>query len=139
MSVYNGSFLRIKLDGENVFHETDAEISFELATKERATKDTSGVEVAADIISWSASGSSLGVKESTGSALNFEALMDKFLAKEIIEVEFTTGNNSEVGDTYYKGKALLVSLNLSAPNREDATASWSLTGSGVPEKAKITA
>lgn len=137
MGVYNGSLLRIKVDGQNIFHETDASISVELSTRERATKDTDGVEIAPDLISWSATGNSLGVQTSEGGAYSFEGLMDKFLAKQIVEVEFTLGSKGASGDVFYKGQGLLTSLELSATVREDATASWSITGSGVPEKDTI--
>lgn len=136
-AIYDGSLLRIKLDGQNVFHEVDASISVELGTRERATKDTSGVEVAPDLISWSATGNSLGVQEAEGSAHSFEGLMDKFLARGIVEVEFTLGASGTAGDVFYKGQGLLTSLEISAAVREDATASWSITGSGVPEKDTI--
>lgn len=137
MGVYNGSLLRIKVDGQNIFHETDASISVELSTRERATKDTDGVEIAPDLISWSATGNSLGVQTAEGGAYSFEGLMDKFLAKQIVEVEFTLGSKGASGDVFYKGQGLLTSLELSATVREDATASWSITGSGVPEKDTI--
>jgi len=132
--IYNGSLLRIKVDGQNIFDETDSEISMELSTRERATKDTSGVEIAPDLISWSASGNSLGVAVAEGAALGFEALFDKFDSKTIVEVEFTTDAS---GSTYYKGQGFITSLSLNGSNREDATCSWSITGSGVPEKATV--
>jgi len=136
-TVYNGSFLRIKIDGVTVFHETDSEVTMELATVERATKDTDGVEVTPDIISWSASGNSLAVLEPETTEMDLENLFDAFMAKTALNVEFTLGVNGASGDTFYKGTAYLTNLSINATNREEATASWSLTGSGTLEKDTI--
>lgn len=135
--IYDGSLLRIKLDGENVYHELDASISMELSTRERATKDTVGTEIAPNTKSWSASGSALGVLDAEGSANNFEALFDKYNAMGIVEVEFTLGASGATGDSFYKGQGYLTSLELSGANDEDAQATWSITGSGIIEKATI--
>lgn len=136
--VYNGSQLRIKVNSKLIYHATDAEISVELGTKERATKDTSGVEVSPDLISWSASGNALGAYDlDTAEALThneFEDLFDLMIAKTLVPVEFTLGTSGTTGDTYYTGNAYITSLSLNATVREDATASFQLTGSGVPGK-----
>lgn len=132
--IYDGSLLRIKIDDKTVYHATDSEISVELGTKERATKDTSGVEVAPDLISWSASGNALMVHSTDDTdAVAFDGLFDKMLAKTLVAVEFTLGT-TETGDIHYSGNAYITSLSANATVREDATCSFSLTGSGEPVK-----
>ena len=135
--IYDGSLLRITIDGDTVYHATDSEISIELGTKERATKDTSGVEVAPDLISWTASCNALMVHDTTETGTHaFDALFDLMLAKSLVAVEFTLGSATS-GDIYYTGNAYITSLSANATVREDATASISLTGSGEPAKATV--
>lgn len=136
--IYNGSFLRILLDGKTVFHSTEASISMSREFKERSTKDTDGIEIAPGVKSWSASCSALGVQAlpvGATNALAFEQLFDKYDGDSTIDIEFKlVGDPDAVGTTFYKGKAYIESLELNAPNEEDATASISLRGSGVIEK-----
>lgn len=136
-TIYDGSLLRLKLDGLTVFHSTEASISMSRDFKERATKDTDGTEIAPGIKSWSASCSALGVQSleaGNTTAMAFEGLFDKYDADTVIDVEFTLG---ESGTTFYKGKCFIESLELNAANEEDATASISLRGSGVVEKDTV--
>ena len=135
MSTVSG-ILRFTLDGKIYFHETSASISFSTSFRERATKDTEGTEVAPDILSWTASGEGLVVTEVDDDTkeLVFEDLFDTFIAKTEIDVEFAP---SLVGATLYKGKAFLESLDISSSTNEDPTASFSLRGNGVPEKATV--
>ena len=138
MAIYNGSFLRILLDGTTVFHSTVASFCLSREFKERSTKDTNGIEVAPGVKSWSGSCSALGVQSldaGVTTALAFEQLFDKYDADIPLDVEFKlVGDPGATGSTFYKGKAYIESLELSAPNEEDATASISLRGDGVIEK-----
>ena len=136
MEIYDGSLLRIKLGDKFVYHATDCEVSIELSTRERTSKDIEGLQTAPDIISWTASGSALGVMDLPGAVTdhNFESLFDAMNAKTLVTVELTLGPDGTTGDTFYTGSAYLSNLSISAPNREDATVSYSLTGSGVLTK-----
>lgn len=137
MAIYDGSLLRLKIDGSTVYHSTEASISMSRDFKERATKDTEGTELSPGIKSWSASCSALGVQElpsGVTGALAFEALFDKYDADTALDVEFSL---DATGTTFYKGKCYIESLELNAPNEEDATASISLRGSGVVEKDTV--
>jgi hypothetical protein len=128
--------LRLTIDGKKFAHETSASISLTLDFRERATKDTDGVERAPNIIDWSASGESLLVStvDAPTEYVNFEDLFDAMLAKTEIDVEFTP---SSTGNTFYSGKAYFSQLDASSAVNEDPTASFSLTGNGAPTKGVI--
>lgn len=130
--------LRLTVDGKTYFHETSATISFSTSFRERTTKDTLGTEVAPDIISWNANGEGLHLAEVDDAVSNlvFEDLFDSFLAQDEVDVEFTP---SVVGQTKYKGKAYIETLDISSPTNEDPTATFSLRGNGVPDKETIAA
>lgn len=139
MAIYDGSVLRLTVNGKNVYHSTEASISMSREFKERSTKDTDGIEVAPGVKSWSGSTSALGVlslDSGVDAATNatFEDLFDAYDGTTEIDVEFSTNVS---GDVFYKGKAFIESLELNAPNEEDATASISLRGSGVVEKDTV--
>ena len=130
--------LRFTLDGKIYFHETSASISFSTSFKERTTKDTEGTEVAPDILSWTASGEGLVVAEVDDDTkeLVFEDLFDTYLAKSELDIEFAP---STTGETLYKGKAYLETLDISSGTNEDPTASFSLRGNGIPAKDVVPA
>lgn len=133
MEIYDGSLLRIKIGNKTVYHAQDCEISMELSTRERSSKDIEGLQTAPDIISWTGSGSALGVMDLPGLVTehNFESLHDAMNAKALVAVELSLGSTAVSGDTFYTGFAYLTSLSITAANREDATVSYSLTGSGL--------
>lgn len=139
--VYNGSELRIFLDDNTVYHATSCAISISRGTKERATKDTDGVEVSLDKLTWSATGDGLAVAAlPTGvtGAENTEDLFDKLVAGTLVPVKFSLGTSNGVsGDTYYTGNAYVTSLDITSAVDEDATASFTLTGTGTPAKAVL--
>lgn len=141
MEIYDGSLLRIKIGTKFVYHAQDCEVSIELATRERTSKDIEGLQTAPDILSWTASGNALAVMDlPSGTETtnhNFETLFDAMNAKALVTVELTLGADGASGDTFYTGSAYLTSLSINAPNREDATASFGLTGSGVLTKDTI--
>ncbi|WP_431471908.1 hypothetical protein I5168_11915 [Nonlabens sp. SCSIO 43208] len=142
MAVYDGSDLRFTLNGKTVYHATNCSITVSRALKERATKDTNGTEVAKGIKSWSGSGEGLAVMELPAGVTTSQAFEDLFDAYNddtdaLVDVELTLGATGATGDTYYKGKAIITELSLNAPNEEDATASFSITGSGVLEKDTV--
>ncbi|WP_370214791.1 phage tail tube protein [Mesoflavibacter profundi] len=138
--VYNGSELRILLDDNTVYHATSCAISLSRGTKERATKDTDGIEVSLDKLSWSATGDGLAVAalpSGVTSADNTEALFDKIVAGTLVTVKYTLGSSGETGDTYYTGSAYITALDVTAAVDEDATASFTLTGTGAVTKAVL--
>lgn len=133
MGVISG-VARIVIDDENVFHEIEAELSMELETKERETKDTNGTEYRAGKKSWSMSGNGLQVKTADGTALDFAALFAKYDASAEVAVEF---NTDLTGDKYYQGQALITNLTINAAVNDDPTCSWSLQGTGSLTEATV--
>jgi predicted secreted protein len=125
---------RIVIDDTNIFHEIEAELSMELETKERETKDTSGTEYRAGKKTWSMSGNGLQVKTADGGALDFSAIFAKFDASTEVAIEFTT---DATGDKYFQGQALITNLTINAAVNEDPTCSWSLQGTGVLTEATV--
>lgn len=119
---------RIKIDDENVYHEIGAELSMELETKERETKDTNGTEYRAGKKSWTMSGNGLQVEAVTGTENTFSALFALYDAAGEVTVEFTTDS---IGDKFYTGSALITNLTVNADVNEDPTCSWSLQGTGA--------
>jgi len=125
---------RIKIDSETVYHEIEAELSMELETKERETKDTNGTEYRAGKKSWTMSGNGLQVEDTTGTDHTFSALFGKYDASAEVTVEFTTDST---GDKYYTGSALITNLTVNAAVNEDPTCSWSLQGTGALTEATV--
>jgi len=118
---------RITVDAENVYHEIEAELSMDLETKERETKDTAGTEYRAGKKSWTMSGSGLSTEDTTGDEHTFSALFAKYDASAEVAVEFIP---TATGDKFYKGQALITNLTMSSTVNEDVTCSWSLQGTG---------
>lgn len=142
MAVYDGSDLRFTFDGKTLYHATNCSITLSRATKERATKDTNGTEVAKGIKSWSGSTEALMVKElpaGVTTSMAWSQLFDLYDddSDTLVDVEFTLGPAGTTGDFYYAGKAIITELGGNAPNEEDATASISIVGSGVVEKKTV--
>ncbi len=123
---------RIILDAEEVFHEIDASLTWNLETKERETKDTVGVELRPGKIDWSISAGGVMTKETTSTELTFDALYAKFIAKALVAVEFNTPGS---GDKYYTGNAYITSLEFTSNVNEDPTYSMTLDGSGDTTEA----
>ena len=119
---------RITVDAENVYHEIEAELSMDLETKERETKDTNGTEYRAGKKSWSMSGSGLATEDTTNSEHTFSALFAKYDASAEVAVEFIPGTS---GENFYSGQALITNLTMSSTVNEDVTCSWSLQGTGA--------
>ncbi len=110
MAIYDGSLLRLKIDGSTVYHSTEASISLSRDFKERSTKDTEGTEIAPGIKSWSASCSALGVQElpaGVTTALAFEQLFDTYDSDTILDVEFSL---DATGTTFYMVTCFIDSL-----------------------------
>ncbi len=125
---------RIKVDSENIYHEIDCELSMDLETKERETKDTDGTEYRAGKKSWTMSGNGLQVEDTTGSEHTFSALFAKYDAATEVAVEFTTDST---GDKYYSGNGLITNLTINATVNEDPSASWSIQGTGALTEATV--
>lgn len=131
MAIYEGGKLRLFLGDDTVLHETSSTINFNKEFTERATKDTDGTEVAPGTKSWSASGEGLAVLSLPAGTTDkkvFDDLFQAYDTDERIAVKFQLPGT---GNRVYSGFAYIESLEITAPNDEDATASYQLRGDGA--------
>lgn len=127
-SIVKGRNLRIKVADNTVYHATECSFSSTLEMEAIATKDTDGNVQTPGNYEWSLSTSALVAVKETGSSQNDTySIMEKYLAKEVIAVEFTT---DVAGDIILSGNAYLSSCNITAPVNGSATYDVTITGDG---------
>lgn len=134
--------LRLKIDGKTIFHATSCSLSMARELKERATKDTNGVENAKGRKTWSATADALGVYKSDGVLTHdFKALFDIYNddADTALAVEFLPDEVGGIGSQVFKytGTGILTALDGTFENDADATISLTVTGSGVITAAEV--
>lgn len=134
--IYDGTLLRILVAGKSILHETDASFSTSRSFSETTSKDTEGTEVVPGDYTWGLSASQLVSADDTDVKHGTDVLMQKYLDKEKIEVQFSTG---EVGDFVLSGFVYIESFDLQSTNAETATGSFSFKGSGAISKTTVTA
>lgn len=147
----NGSNLMIFYGNESLALATNHTINFTVNVNEAVTKD-SGIwsNAVATSIAWECTSDNLAV------AVDYNRLYDKMVARQPVELVFgmpsdwtengltdgtdywsdpssPTGQANDV--IYYKGKAIITSLNLSAPAGDNATYSITFKGVGAITKA----
>ncbi|CAL2077766.1 conserved hypothetical protein [Tenacibaculum sp. 190524A02b] len=126
MGFYNGSKMRITIDGDHVFHETDATLSYDVDFKEIASKDTDGVENSPGKDSWSLA-SSAYVKNTEDTKLDIKVLTDVALLKKKVSVAFTDG---AIGHVVYSGNAFISNFSIKSTTDEVVTFDYTLKGDG---------
>lgn len=122
-----GKDLRIKVDDNTLLHATDCSYSSTLNTESIATKDTAGEEVSPGSITWSLSTTTLVVYRDTGTQNDTFGIMEKFLAKGLVDVEFTT---DVANDILITGQGYITQCDISAPTNGNATVNVTITGNG---------
>lgn len=130
--------LRLKLEDKTVFHATSCTLTMSREFKERATKDTTGVERAKSTKSFTASYEGLAVYASDGVGTHdFEDLFGLYNddAAAALDIEFLPSESDATKK--YTGECFIENLELTAPNDEDATISMSLVGNGALQIANI--
>lgn len=151
MKVLKGENLMLFLGGKSIAFATSHTLELSLDTREISTKDNGGKwsEVEAGIISWTMQSENL--VGNPGEGKGYDDLVDAMIAREPVDVIFAlegdstnydagkldavpTGGWSAKASNGRKGKALITSVSLNAPNGEYATMSISLTGVGALEK-----
>lgn len=126
MALIQGLNMRIKVDTKEIFHEVDANLSMSTDFKEVASKDTAGKLVTPGAQSWSLSCNALLENDGTTKE-DLKTLSDKWKAKSVHAVTFTTGTS---GDVIYSGNAYIESVEVSSPNEEGVNVSYNLRGDG---------
>lgn len=128
--VIQGEDIVITVDGKTTLHATSHTLKVDLELKELRTKDTNGKEKTPGDISWSADGDGLVVVDSSITGANSsEDVLAMVLSKKLVEVVLKAKVTGSLTKTY-TGNAYVTSFSLSTPAGDNATYSFSITGSG---------
>lgn len=147
MKLIRGENLMLFMGGKSIAFATSHTLEISLDTREISTKDNGGKwsEVEAGIISWTMSSENL--VGNPGEGKGYDDLVDAMIARQPVDVVFALEGDSTDYDAGKldavksggwspktgngrKGKALITSVSLNAPNGEYATMSISMTGVG---------
>lgn len=144
MSKIKGGDMMLFLQGKSISFATSHTLSISGETQDTSNKDEGGGDWQSQevgILSWEASTENMYSADGQGD--NFDDLFDLMVAKTPIDAVFAkkSQNTTNVpdggwtaGTSGYKGKVVITSLELNAPNGEYATYSASFTGVGALEK-----
>ncbi len=127
--VIQGEDIILLVDDKTTLHATTHSLKVDLELKEVRTKDTNGKEKSPGDISWSVDGDGLViVDDSISDAHTPEDVLSIVLSKKLVNV-VVKSPLSGLTKTY-TGEAYITSFSLSTPAGDNATYSYSLTGSG---------
>lgn len=126
---YKGKNLRIRIEGETLFHSTTCGLSVAKDMEDQSTKDTNGKIVIPGDYAGTLSMESLMADKEDGSTsvADWADLLQYELDGTELSWEFSTG---EVGDKIVSGKMYVNNTDLTAPNGETASASFAFTTNG---------
>lgn len=127
--VIQGEDIILLVDDKTTLHATTHTLKVDLELKELRTKDTNGKEKAPGDITWSVDGDGLVVvDESIEKAHSSEDVLALVLSKKLVDVVI---KSPLAGLTkMYTGKSYITTFSLSTPAGDNASYSYSLTGSG---------
>lgn len=126
---------RFTFDGKTLYHATECSFSFTRATRERATKDTNGRELAKGIKSFSLTASSLATYDSDGvESHDLGSLFDMYNddSDTPIQVEFVPDESD--GTFKFSGTGIMTSLEGTFTNEEDGTSSLTIEGGAMTKE-----
>lgn len=127
--VIQGEDIILLVDAKTTLHATTHTLKVDLELKELRTKDTNGKEKAPGDISWSVDGDGLVVvDDSIQNAHTPEDVLGIVLSKKLVDVVIKSPLTGLTKN--YTGKAYITTFSLAAPAGDNATYSYSLTGSG---------
>ncbi len=127
--VIQGEDIILMIDGRATLHATSHSLKVDLELKDLRTKDTNGKEKCAGDISWSVDGEGLVVIDpELGERRNAEDVLSFVLSKKKVKAILKAPVNGLTKT--YEGDAFITSFSLSTPAGDNATYSYSLTGSG---------
>lgn len=129
--VIQGEDIIILVDGTPTLHATSHSLKVDLEVKDIRTKDTNGKEKYPGDISWSVDGEGLVVIDDAlkTSHSKPEDVLNLVLTKRQVTVVLKA-NITGVLTKNYKGNAYVTSFSLGTPAGDNATYSYTLTGSG---------
>lgn len=127
--VVQGEDIIVLVDEKTTLHATSHTLKVDLEMKELRTKDTNGKEKAPGDVTWSVDGDGLVViDDSIENSHSSEDVLALVLSKKLVDVVV---KSPLTGLTkMYTGKAYLTTFSLSTPAGDNASYSYSLTGSG---------
>ncbi|MFR9505884.1 MAG: phage tail tube protein [Rikenellaceae bacterium] len=127
--VIQGEDIILLVDDKTTLHATTHSLKVDLELKEVRTKDTNGKEKSPGDISWSVDGDGLViVDDSISNAHTPEDVLSIVLNKKLVNVVVKSPLTGLTNT--YTGEAYITSFSLSTPAGDNATYSYSLTGSG---------
>ena len=146
--IVKGGDLMLFINNKSIGYATSHSLSISADTKETSTKDSGGKWQTSEvgIISWTASSENLYANEAEG--MTYSDLFDAMVARTPIDAVFTlegNSNNLETGDkkdkvptggwipkanSGYQGKVIITSIELNAPNGEEASFTVQFQGTG---------
>ena len=144
MAVIEGGDLMLFVDSKSLAFATNHTLSISTETSDTSHKDVKGCWTSTTVktFSWEVSTENLYADEGNGST--FDILFDAMTNKTLVSVVFgqstgavVEGSSSNSGGwsantttNYYTGKALITSLEVNAPNGDNATFTATFTGVG---------
>ena len=127
--VVQGEDIILLVDDKTTLHATTHTLKVDLEMKELRTKDTDGKEKWSGDVSWSVDGDGLVVvDDSIENSHTAEEVLDLVLRKKLVEVVVKSPLTGLA--KMYTGKAYITTFSLSTPAGDNASYSYSLTGSG---------
>ena len=131
VDIIDGKAMRLRIDGTAVTKATNCSMSITRETRSRSHKDVASGFTSNDYGtgSWEASGEALFAEGES-----YDALLTAMIAKEKVTVEMST---NATGTKKTTGDGVITSLEMTAPDEEDTTFSFGITGDGAPVRATI--
>ena len=127
--VVQGEDIILLVDDKTTLHATTHTLKVDWEMKELRTKDTDGKEKWPGDVSWSVDGDGLVViDDSVENSHTAEEVLDLVLRKKLVEVVVKSPLTGLA--KMYTGKAYITTFSLSTPAGDNASYSYSLTGSG---------
>lgn len=127
--VIQGEDIILVIDGKPTLHATSHSLKVDLELKDLRTKDTNGKEKCAGDITWSVDGEGLVVIDpELSSSRSAEEVLELVLSKKKVLAVLRSPLRGLTKT--YEGDAFVTSFSLSTPAGDNATYSYSLTGSG---------
>ena len=121
--VVQGEDIILLVDDKTTLHATTHTLKVDLEMKELRTKDTDGKEKWPGDVSWS-----VVIDDSIKNSHTAEEVLDLVLQKKLVEVVVKSPLTGLA--KMYTGKAYITTFSLSTPAGDNASYSYSLTGSG---------
>lgn len=163
--IINGGDLMLFIDGKSIAFATNHTLSISAETAETSSKDTGGMWVAKAIrkISWTMSTENLYAETGEGATYDelFQAMVGKKTIEAVIAIESNSADlsNGKLGEvpeggwttsttvegenklahTQYSGTVVCTSLELNAPNGDNATYTATFEGVGELKRTAVSA